>query len=580
MKRSHALRLGLTSIIVALAVSFQVSHSQVNESWVAQYDGALSADDIPTAITVDDEGNVYVTGRSASENYFDYATIKYNPDGNQLWVSLYDGPGNYEDMTSSIYVDGDGYVYVTGWSAAADSSTDYATIKYDADGAQIWVSRYNGPGDDWDEAFDLAVDAAGNIYVTGASVRASGYSDITTIKYSSSGAEEWVARYSPSEDIESESRQLAIDEAGNIYVTGWTNLVNDMTGESFNYVTIKYDATGSEEWVAVYDGPAGGADRAYALGLDQNGNVYVTGLSEAVASSLDYATVKYDPSGAELWVERYIGPDDVDRLDVALDLEVDNNGAVVVTGLSQGEGTSWDFATVKYSSAGDELWVSRYDGPSSGEDQAFSIKIGTVGDVYVCGLSWSGTEWTSSDYATVKYNADGEEQWVVRYDGPDTLWDEGSSMALDLQGNVYVTGSSYGDTVTNEDYATIKYSQISDACAYIPGDCDYDGTPLALADVIAMISLYRGDIIPVYECDCPPNAINFTPTADPNGNCIPNELPDVVWEISAYRGNVTAYGCADCPGAGPPPPLLEQEGTSVIPSLKSKMKIGKRSISE
>ncbi len=87
-------------------------------------------------------------------------------------------------------------------------------------------------------------------------------------------------------------------------------------------------------------------------------------------------------------------------------------------------------------------------------------------------------------------------------------------------------------------------------CDYIPGDCNHNGTALELGDVIAMIGMYRGSVVPLYECSCPPHGYNFPATADPNGNCIANELIDAVAEIQAYRGSGTVSSCVDCPGSG------------------------------
>ena len=108
-------------------------------------------------------------------------------------------------------------------------------------------------------------------------------------------------------------------------------------------------------------------------------------------------------------------------------------------------------------------------------------------------------------------------------------------------------------------------------CDYIPGDCNYNGNPLELEDVIAMIGMYRGSLMPPYECYCPPHGDNFTPTADPNGNCVANELGDVVMEIAAYRGLDTASGCADCPGSDRLLPGGDNQ-PMLVPSLKSKTK--------
>jgi hypothetical protein len=121
---------------------------------------------------------------------------------------------------------------------------------------------------------------------------------------------------------------------------------------------------------------------------------------------------------------------------------------------------------------------------------------------------------------------------------------------------VFVDGSgdydrdlSYWPVYKQNQYSTSLYEMVTSGCAYIPGDCDYHGTPIELGDVIAMIGMYRGSMLPPYECSCPPHGDNFTPTADPDGNCVALELGDVVTEIAAYRGTGTASGCADCPGS-------------------------------
>ena len=110
-------------------------------------------------------------------------------------------------------------------------------------------------------------------------------------------------------------------------------------------------------------------------------------------------------------------------------------------------------------------------------------------------------------------------------------------------------------------------------CVYIAGDVNCNGTPAELPDVITMVSMYRGTVEHCYECDCPPHGEFFAPHADPNGNCISDELSDVVAIIGIYRGILEPAGCEDCPGQG----LLApgQDGTPVVPPLKSKVKINK-----
>ena len=79
-----------------------------------------------------------------------------------------------------------------------------------------------------------------------------------------------------------------------------------------------------------------------------------------------------------------------------------------------------------------------------------------MGNIYVSGKSKNAAG--NFDYATVRYDTDGNELWEVRYDGPGEDLDEVRAAVLDFWGNVYVTGRSY-DSGTNYDYATIKYSQ-------------------------------------------------------------------------------------------------------------------------
>jgi hypothetical protein len=233
-----------------------------------------------------------------------------------------------------------------------------------------------------------------------------------------------------------------------------------VTGRSsFSYVTIKYDFDGNEQWVRNYNGGFG-SDSAAALVLDGAGHVYVTGLSTGSGTNHDYATIKYDTAGNEQWVRRYDGPStqflhDYDR---PADLAVDGNGNVFVTGNS-----SDDFATVKYDAAGTETWVRRYSGPAAGADWATAIAVDASGNAYVSGSSY-GNSTTQYDIATLSYDPSGTVRWTERYDGPANFYDTPYSIAVDSSGNVYVSGSS-GGSGTGLDYTTIKYAPPSTSVA-------------------------------------------------------------------------------------------------------------------
>jgi len=268
-----------------------IAVAQVTEEWVARYDGPANDYDIATSLAVDDAGNVYVTGYSYGSGTFeDYATVKYSSSGVQQWVARYNGPGNGDDIATSLAVDDAGNVYVTGTSDGSDTDYDYATIKYNSDGTELWVVRYDGPASGEEYASAIAIDDAGNVYVTGCSVGSGTDNDYATVKYSSAGTEQWVARYDGPINTYDNARAIAVDDAGNVYVTGYSY----GSGTFEDYATIKYNSSGIEEWVARYDGPVSIYDWAYAMVVDDAGNVYVTG-----GGGGEYATVKYNSSGVE-----------------------------------------------------------------------------------------------------------------------------------------------------------------------------------------------------------------------------------------------------------------------------------------
>jgi len=234
---------------------------------------------------------------------------------------------------------------------------------------------------------------------------------------------------------------------------------------------ISYNAASSvqaagQKWVKRYDATGyrdDPNDFAYAMAVDSSGNVYVAGSSAGSGSGYDYAVIKYSGAGKELWLKRYNGPKNGN--DHPLAIAVDGSGNIYVTGYSwAGEiwesGTGNDYATIKYSSAGKQLWVKRYDGPGNREDYARAIAVDGSGNIYVTGSS-TGSDFESdiSDYVTIKYSGAGVQLWLDRYDGPGG-WGENddgaNAIAVDKSGNVYVTGYSTGSD-TGYDYATIKY---------------------------------------------------------------------------------------------------------------------------
>ena len=436
----------LLSVITLSMVSLpdHTYAQSADTAWVRRYSGPGDTTDRANAIAFDKAGNVYVTGGGSSISAFaDYVTIKYYPDGDTAWLRRYNGPRDSLDEATALAVDDSGNVYVTGGSGAG-TIADYATIRYYSNGDTAWLRRYNGPGDFRDVASAVALDTFGNVCVTGYGFGPGSADDYASIKYYPNGDTAWLRRYDGPGNFWDMAAALIVDDAGNLYVTGYSG----GTESDEDYATIKYEPDGDTAWVRRYNGPGDSTDHANAVAVDESGNVYVTGGSNNALQSTDYATIKYDADGDTVWVRRYDRSEN--SYDEASAMALDGFGNVYVTGVSDG-----DYATLRYRANGDTAWIRRYNGPGSGDDKALAIGVDNCGNAYVTGYCWNGTDY---DYATVKYDSSGNELWVERYDGPGHGDDKARDIAIWNCDTIYVTGESDGGA-TGLDYATIKYVQ-------------------------------------------------------------------------------------------------------------------------
>jgi len=308
-----------------------------------------------------------------------------------------------------------------------------------------WVRRYNGPGNESDKASALAIDDSGNVYVTGNSPGSGTGNDYATIKYYPNGDTAWVRRYNGSADSADRASAIAVDGSGNVYVTGYSY------SYGIGYATIKYYPNGDTAWVRTYNGPGSVGGVGFAMAIDGSSNVYVTGYITDPQTGWHYATIKYYPNGDTAWVRIYgqgVYPS-VNAVAIALG----PSGSVCVTGASYYSGRSYDYHTIKYDSSGNVLWTKlyNYDGPDVDCDIPWDLAVDGSGNVYVTGMSGGGWSDLYYDYATIKYYPNGDTAWVRRYSGPGEHPDLAFAVTADDSGNVYVTGQSYGW------YATIKY---------------------------------------------------------------------------------------------------------------------------
>jgi WD40 repeat protein len=454
----------LTVAMVGLGLALGPSPAASGEGrqlWAQRYDGPAHDRDLALSVAVSPDGSkVFSTGGSlGATSGYDYATAAYDSStGVQLWGEPYNGKGNGDDFAESIAASpSNSVVFVTGETTEVGGDLDYATVAYDSlTGAQLWVSRYNGEASSFDSAYSIAVSPDGaRVFVTGASIGVATSTDVATVAYdAATGAQLWVSRYNgPANDVDL-AAAVAVGPGGSrLFVTGRSE--GPTRGE--DYLTVSYDAaTGAQLWARTYNGPSNDSDLADAIGVSPGGSkLFVTGWSIGATRNWDYATVAYSAStGDQLWVRRYDGPGHGD--DRASSLAVSPGGSrVFVTGLSEGTAlTGFDFGTVAYSaSTGKRLWLDRYDSPRHDDDLGNFVAASPGGSkVFVTGDTSDVTgrlEWT-----TVAYAAGGAQLWVTHLE----VGGAAISAAASPDGSkVFVAGFSSNPT-TDDDFVTVAYS--------------------------------------------------------------------------------------------------------------------------
>src|SRR5579859_2201798 len=304
------------------------------------------------------------------------------------WVGHYNGPANGNDQATAIATDASGNLFVTGYSAGIGSGSDFATLKYSPAGIALWTNRYNGPGNSDDGPAALAVAPGGDVVVAGSSIGANGFYDYAIIRYSNAGVALWTNRYNGPANSDDTLSGMAISSAGTIFVTGASasaGIPPFNYPSNYDYATVAYSGAGVPLWTNRYNGPPNGNDYATAIAVDTNGNVQVTGYSASSGGVYDFATLKYSAAGVPLWTNRYHGPPEGDDYPNAI--AVDNSGNVFVTGRAAAAGSYYDYATIKYSNAGLPLWTNLYNGPGNGVDEPKAIAVDGEGNAFVTGYS-------------------------------------------------------------------------------------------------------------------------------------------------------------------------------------------------
>ena len=411
--------------------------SNGTETW-RRFWGERGRIDNPVGMRVAMSGEIYVVGSTHAIGQQAITTVKYSSSGDSLWTR-HRGAANLDwwAYATAVVLLPSG-VCVGGYYEHDYESNVDMEIAYDDAGNQAWTGSIdNSPGFTSDNAVDVTFDPAGNVISTGVLQMTSEYDELATAKYSPTGELLWLRTYHGFHGLEDEADKVLADSAGNVYVSGHS----EGEGTGWDYVTIKYDADGNEQWTRRYDGPGHGDDLPSAMAVDRLGNVIVTGQSDGGPTYEDYATVKYSPSGQELWVRRYAGSLD-SSWDSPYDLTVDGASAVYVTGVSR-RVANCPAATIKYDAAGTVCWtnVCLYPDTSLHWFIAEAIQLDGHGNIYIIGFG-------DGPVLMAKLNPQGDTTWVRA--AQDTLW---SSVWMSMNAH----GGSFAGSTRNGSCTVVAY---------------------------------------------------------------------------------------------------------------------------
>jgi len=371
-------------------------------AWARQFGG--SGNDDGGGVAIDASGNVYVTGFSNETAFIG----KLNASGTMIWTHQFGGA--YAEG-QGVAVDASGNVYVTGSflntgdfdpgtgtaNMAAGEGTDAYVVKFSSSGTYAWARQFGGSHYlSRTVGRDVAVDASGNVHITGyftrtadfnfgagtANLTSAGFEDTYVVKLNTSGTYVWARQFGGSDN--DDGLDVAVDASGNIFVIGSftgtadfdpdTGIANMTSLGNYDAYVVKLNSTGTYAWARQFGGSS--SDYSYGGAVDASGNTYVTGSFGGTADfdpgtgtanmtssgAQDAFVVKLNSSGEYVWARQFGGSSEDSGNSVA----VDSSGNVYVTGHFTGTA---DFdpgaGTVNLTSAGN------YD--------AYVVKLGSSG---------------------------------------------------------------------------------------------------------------------------------------------------------------------------------------------------------
>jgi len=421
------LLLGLALCAAALVVGVPLAHAAPGDlAWQRTYNGTGNGEDVFTSLAPAPNGGVYVAGYTFVSNE-DFVAARYDASGHRRWLRTYNGSGDGFDQLTAAAAAGKDLV-VVGYSPTASGSVVTLIIKYSPGGKRLWVRAFGSSTQIPDVAQSVAVDRAGDIYVAATEYDPATSYNMALAKYSSSGSRRWVRRYAGTgEDLVND---LALDAAGDAYVTG----TSFAAATGFDALTIKYNAAGRRRWTRRFDGGLARDESGAAIAVGRT-RVYVAGSGSDGSGGLETLLLEYTRAGTLTGSTSSGGAPGT--VDLYQDLTLLSNRRPVAVGeLYLGSTNLEDMLIDAFTPSGSGAWRQTYNGKASENDGAHHVAAGPAGTVYVVGTSQTAA---GSDIVTQKFGSSGTPLWAATYSGAGG-GDQDYALLV-RAGSVYVAGS-------------------------------------------------------------------------------------------------------------------------------------------
>ncbi|NUL81215.1 MAG: hypothetical protein HUU60_00640 [Armatimonadetes bacterium] len=423
----------------------------------------------------DPSGHLIVMGGDPdSENRLRWTIIKYAPDGRRVWLrSIARNSGEALGGPSALAVDSSGNVFVTGAAHPQPERQAIDTVKMDRDGRLLWRHRFETPGFNLDESYDLAVDDSGNAYVAGMSEAWDAAIHYVVYKLNSDGQLQWMRRPPPPHDrTRSRASRVAYSPQNDlIYATGTVAVDAPRPNDWTRYW--------SDMWVAAYraeDGALVGFNRLasqteysrhyHALGIVAiDGDLIFTGGTITWANdrgqvSFAAATGRIRPNGELAWVRVYELYPQSQFFGSAIGLTIANGIVYSFSGADHWTDIDlYDCYVLRYRLDGAPLEPLFYRPMPDFEGNAQRGRVDAFGSLYV---GYGGSQRSSSlnqDVYVAKFNAGDQLTWQYRWHAPADNVDTLEDLFLDDWGGVYIVGTTVWDWTSGADAITIKLCQ-------------------------------------------------------------------------------------------------------------------------